>query len=72
MYLGGESYIDTLDTWIDDGQQRILITGDSGSEKVQIANWMAAHRRAYPDDVVTPIIWAAATMPVQFSHCLRG
>ena len=53
VYIGGESYIDTLDTWIDDGQQSILITGDSGSGKsALIANWMAVHQRAHPDDVV--------------------
>jgi len=53
LYLGGESYIHQLEQWIDAGEQRLLITGESGSGKsALIANWMVAHQRSHPEDVV--------------------
>ena len=53
VYLGGEAYISELESWIQSGEQKILITGESGSGKsALIANWMAAHQVAHPEDVV--------------------
>ena len=53
LYLGGESYIQQLQDWISAGEQRILITGESGSGKsALIANWVAAHGNSHPDDVI--------------------
>jgi tetratricopeptide (TPR) repeat protein len=53
LYLGGESYIHQLEQWIDAGEQRLLITGESGSGKsALIANWMAAYEQCHPDDVI--------------------
>ena len=52
-YLGGNDYIKQLGDWIAGGKQRILITGDSGSGKsALIANWVAAHGQAHPEDVI--------------------
>lgn len=53
LYLGGEVYITQLQDWISAGEQRILITGDSGAGKsALIANWVAAHESSQPDDVI--------------------
>ena len=52
-YLGGDGYIKTLEDWIAEAKQRILITGESGSGKsALIANWVAAHESSQPDDVI--------------------
>lgn len=41
QYIGGEASIQQLEQWISEGQQQILITGESGSGKsALIANWM--------------------------------
>jgi hypothetical protein len=51
VYLGGQVYIEKLERWIDTGQHKILITGESGAGKsALIANWMEAHHQAYPED----------------------
>ncbi|MCP9880430.1 ATP-binding protein, partial [Cyanobium sp. A1C-AMD] len=47
----GQVYIEKLERWIDTGQHKILITGESGAGKsALIANWMEAHHQAYPED----------------------
>ena len=51
LYLGGEDYIAQLNQWISSGEQRILISGESGSGKsALISNWIAAHEQAHPED----------------------
>jgi ABC-type uncharacterized transport system ATPase subunit len=53
VYLGGHRSINQLERWIDAGQQKILITGESGAGKsALIANWIAAHQQNQPKDVV--------------------
>ena len=53
VYLGGQRYIKKLEGWIDAGQQKILISGESGAGKsALIANWMEAHQQAHPEDVI--------------------
>jgi tetratricopeptide (TPR) repeat protein len=53
VYLGGEGYIRELESWVQCGEQKILITGESGFGKsALIANWMAAHQQSTPADVV--------------------
>ena len=47
------SKVSQLEQWIAAGEQRILITGESGSGKsALIANWMQRHQQSHPDDVV--------------------
>jgi len=53
LYLGGEAAIEQVESWIAEGEQRILITGESGAGKsALIANWLEAHQRSYPQDLV--------------------
>ena len=53
LYLGGERYLKALDTALEKGAQRILIEGASGGGKsALIANWLDAHQRANPKDLV--------------------
>jgi tetratricopeptide (TPR) repeat protein len=53
IYLGGKDYIETLESWITTGEQKVLITGDSGAGKsALIANWMEAHYQDHPNDVI--------------------
>jgi len=53
LYLGGEASIKQLEGWIAAGEQRILITGESGAGKsALIANWLEAHQRSHPQDLV--------------------
>jgi len=53
LYLGGETAITQLEGWIAAGEQRILITGESGAGKsAMIANWLEAHQRSAPQDLV--------------------
>lgn len=53
LYLGGAAAIEQLERWIAEGEQRILITGESGAGKsALIANWLEAHLRSYPQDLV--------------------
>ncbi|NDC36274.1 MAG: ATP-binding protein, partial [Synechococcaceae bacterium WB9_2_112] len=53
VYLGGKRSINQLERWIDAGQQKILITGESGAGKsALIANWIEVHRQNHPEDVV--------------------
>jgi nephrocystin-3 len=53
IYLGGKRSINQLERWIDAGQQKILITGESGSGKsALIANWIETHKQNHPEDVV--------------------
>ena len=53
LYLGGETAIAQLEGWLAAGEQRILITGESGAGKsALIANWLEAHQRSYPQDLV--------------------
>ena len=52
VYLG-QQYVDQLEELICANEQKILITGDSGSGKsALIANWMEQHRKSNPTDVV--------------------
>jgi nephrocystin-3 len=44
--------VSQLEEWIAAGEQRILITGDSGAGKsALIANWMQRHQQMHPGDV---------------------
>jgi len=53
VYLGGDDYIQQLEEWIQAGEKKILITGESGAGKsALIANWVAAHGLAHPEDVI--------------------
>ena len=53
LYLGGETAITQLESWIEEGEQRILITGESGAGKsALIANWLEAHQKSAPQDLV--------------------
>jgi nephrocystin-3 len=53
LYLGGETAIAELESWIEAGEQRILITGESGAGKsALIANWLETHQRSHPQDLV--------------------
>ncbi|WP_341883903.1 tetratricopeptide repeat protein [Synechococcus sp. UW140] len=53
QYIGGDSYIQLLEEWLEQGQQQILITGESGAGKsALIANWMEQHSKSNPTDVV--------------------
>lgn len=53
QYIGGQGSIAQLEQWIEEGQQQILITGESGAGKsALIANWMAAHETSHPDDLL--------------------
>ncbi len=52
VYLG-EEYVSQLEGLIQAGEKKVLITGESGSGKsALIANWMAAHQQAHPEDVL--------------------
>ena len=52
LYLGQE-YVDQLESLVSGDEQKILITGESGSGKsALIANWMHQHEREHPGDVV--------------------
>ncbi|MCP9782127.1 tetratricopeptide repeat protein [Cyanobium sp. WKJ7-Wakatipu] len=45
--------VSQLEQWIAAGEQRILITGESGAGKsALIANWMQRHQQSHPGDVV--------------------
>ena len=49
----GGGKVSQLEQWIATEEQRILITGESGSGKsALIANWMQRHQQSHPDDVV--------------------
>jgi nephrocystin-3 len=53
QYIGGEAYIEQLERWIEQDEQQILITGESGSGKsALIANWMERHAQEHPSDLV--------------------
>jgi tetratricopeptide (TPR) repeat protein/ABC-type dipeptide/oligopeptide/nickel transport system ATPase subunit len=53
LYLGGGPAIEQLERWITEGEQRILITGESGAGKsALIANWLQAHQQDHPQDLV--------------------
>ncbi len=53
LYLGGERYLKALDTALEKGAQRILIEGASGGGKsALLANWLDAHQRAHPKDLI--------------------
>ena len=44
--------VSQLEQWIATGEQRILITGESGAGKsALIANWMERHQQQHPEDV---------------------
>jgi nephrocystin-3 len=53
LYIGGEALIKELEDTINSGNQRIVITGESGSGKSSlIANWMVHHEQFATTDVV--------------------
>lgn len=53
VYLDGEGNIQQLEEWIQAGESKVLITGESGCGKsALVANWMAEHERAHPEDIV--------------------
>ena len=53
LYLGGGDYFNMLETLLQCGSQRILVTGGSGSGKsALLANWAQHHRSAHPDHLV--------------------
>ncbi len=53
LYLGGEAYLQQLEQWLDAGEQRLLISGESGSGKsALIANWAARHAVEHPGDTI--------------------
>ena len=53
MYLGGKRSINQLERWIIAGNQKVLITGESGAGKsALIANWIEAHQQNHPEDLL--------------------
>ena len=53
LYLGGEAYGQALTQFLEDGQQRLLIEGQSGGGKsALIANWLQSYAGSHPDVVV--------------------
>ena len=53
QYIGGEAYIQQLEQLLAEGEQQILITGQSGSGKsALIANWMERHSQCHPADAL--------------------
>ena len=53
LYLGGDRYIATLDDFIAEGRQRILIEGQSGGGKsALLANWLEGFGKVHPGDLV--------------------
>jgi nephrocystin-3 len=53
LYLGGGRYVSLLDNLLANGCQRILIEGESGGGKsALIANWVDAHTKDYPNDLI--------------------
>ena len=53
LYLGGGRYVSALDNLLANGCQRILIEGQSGGGKsALIANWVDAHTKDYPNDLI--------------------
>jgi tetratricopeptide (TPR) repeat protein len=53
QYIGGEGYLQQLESWIEAGQQQILITGKSGAGKsALLANWVQRHGQDQPQDVI--------------------
>ena len=53
LYLGGETYLDQLKTWLDDDALKIRIEGQSGGGKsALLANFINAYRKDHPKDLV--------------------
>ena len=53
VYLGGKRSINQLERWIIAGNQKVLITGESGAGKsALIANWIEAHQQNHPEDLL--------------------
>lgn len=53
LYFGGDAYKAALTTALEEGCQRLLITGQSGGGKsALIANWLDAYRQTHPADQV--------------------
>ena len=53
LYLGGETYLDQLKTWLDDDAPKIRIEGQSGGGKsALLANFINAYRKDHPKDLV--------------------
>ena len=49
LYLGGENYLASLDTFIREDQRAVLIRGESGGGKsALVANWLQQFRQAQP------------------------
>ena len=54
LHVGAELYMAALDEWAGEAEARpLVITGASGAGKsTLVANWLAAHRRRRPADIV--------------------
>lgn len=51
LYLGGAEYFEQLDSQVEAGGARVLVTGESGSGKTSLmANWIAHRQRANPQE----------------------
>ena len=53
LYLGGDSYLESLDLFVSEGTPRIVIEGESGGGKsALIANWLSVRAQCFTEDLL--------------------
>lgn len=72
VYIGRNQYFDRLDAQVENGDQSLVVLGESGVGKsALLANWALRHRASHPDDLLLMHFIGASPNSADWAAMLR-